>query len=63
MGRESMKNAGGSVSIFVIALTAAFVLITALLIDFARVAAFRHQTELAVKSGARSVMSSFDREL
>lgn len=63
MGRKRMEEASGSVSIFVIALTAAFVLITALLIDFARVAAFRQQAELAVKSGARSVLSSFDPEL
>ncbi len=63
MGRKRRENASGSVTIFVIALTAAFVLITALLIDFARVAAFRAQAELAVKSGARSVMSSFDPEL
>ena len=63
MGCKRRENASGSVSIFVIALTAAFVLIIALLIDFARVAAFRAQAELAVKSGARSVMSSFDPEL
>lgn len=63
MARKSMDNAGGSVSIYFIALTAAFVLITALLIDFARVAAFRQQAELAVKAGARSVLSSFDPEL
>ncbi|MFD0671452.1 hypothetical protein [Cohnella sp. GCM10027633] len=50
----------GSVSIYFIAATAALVLITALLIDFARVAAFRKQSELAVKSGVRSVLSSFD---
>lgn len=61
--RRHTHKEGGSVSIFFIALTAAFVLITALLIDFARVAAFRQQAELAVKSGARSVLSSFDPEL
>lgn len=63
MARGHTDNASGSVSIYFIALTAAFVLITALLIDFARVAAFRQQAELAVKSGARSVLSSFDPEL
>ncbi|KIL35888.1 hypothetical protein SD71_10900 [Cohnella kolymensis] len=53
-------ESGGSVSIYFIAITAAFLLLTALLIDFARVAAFRKQAELAVKSGARSVLSSYD---
>ncbi|WP_027087699.1 hypothetical protein [Cohnella panacarvi] len=61
--RPLADREGGSVSIYFIALTAAFVLITALLIDFARVAAFRRQAELTVKSGARSVLSSFDPEL
>lgn len=50
----------GAVSIYFIAATAAFVLLTALLIDYARIAAFRKQAELSVKSGARSVLSSFD---
>ncbi|WP_164472782.1 hypothetical protein [Cohnella candidum] len=35
-------------------------LLTSLLIDFSRIAAFRHMAELAVQSGARSVLSSFD---
>ncbi|WP_373230178.1 hypothetical protein [Cohnella sp.] len=50
----------GSVTIYFIAVTAAFVLLTALLIDFARMAAFRQQAELSVKSGVRSTLSSFD---
>ncbi|MBW5447080.1 hypothetical protein GE107_13505 [Cohnella sp. CFH 77786] len=50
----------GSVSVYFITVTAAFVLLTALLIDFSRIAAFRKQAELAVQSGARSVLSSFD---
>ncbi|MCD9024028.1 hypothetical protein [Cohnella silvisoli] len=54
------KGTAGSVSIYFIVMTAAFVLLTALLIDFARVAAFRKQAELAVKSGVRSVLSSYD---
>lgn len=57
------KRAEGAVSIYFIAATAAFVLLNGLLIDFARVAAFRKQAELAVKSGARSVLSSFDPEV
>jgi len=35
-------------------------LLTSLLIDFARISAFRKQAELSVKSGVRSAMSSFD---
>jgi hypothetical protein len=58
--RSSLYEARGSVSIYFIAITAAFLLLTALLIDFARVAAFRKQAELAVKSGVRSVLSSYD---
>lgn len=54
------KRAEGAVSVYFIAATAAFVLLNGLLIDFARVAAFRKQAELAAKSGARSVLSSFD---
>lgn len=53
-------GARGSVSLYFIAATAGLVLITALLIDFARVAAFRQQAELAAKSGVRSVLSSYD---
>jgi len=55
-----MKGTSGSVSIYFITVTAAFVLLTALLIDFSRVAAFRKQAELAVKSGVRSTLSSYD---
>ncbi|WEK55086.1 MAG: hypothetical protein P0Y55_03110 [Candidatus Cohnella colombiensis] len=55
-----VAHTNGAVTIYFIAITAALVLLTALLIDFARVAAFRKQAELAVKSGARSVLSSFD---
>ncbi|RED54758.1 hypothetical protein [Cohnella lupini] len=50
----------GSVTIYFITATAAFVLLTALLIDFARIAAFRKQAEISVKSGVRSALSSFD---
>lgn len=61
MNRELfIHQTRGSVSIYFIAITAGFVLLTALLIDFARVAAFRKQAELAVKSGVRSTLSSFD---
>lgn len=60
--RRKLESQGelGSVTIYFIAVTAAFVLVTALLIDFARIAAFRQQAELSVKSGVRSTLSSFD---
>jgi hypothetical protein len=61
MGRRSSSlGERGSVTIYFIAITAAIVLLTGLLIDFARVAAFRQQAELSVKSGVRSTLSSFD---
>jgi hypothetical protein len=50
----------GTVSVYLAAALAAFIMLTGLLIDFARVAAFRKQLELAVKSGVRSVMSAYD---
>lgn len=50
----------GSVSVLLTAITAAFVLLGALLIDYSRIAAFRKQAELAVQSGVRSVLSSYD---
>ncbi|MDB4866172.1 MAG: hypothetical protein JWR03_505 [Cohnella sp.] len=50
----------GVVSVYFIAVTAAFVLLTALLIDFSRIAAFRNHAELAVQSGVRSILSSYD---
>jgi hypothetical protein len=58
--RADQQSTAGSVTIYFIVVTAAFVLLTALLIDFARIAAFRKQAELAVKSGVRSTLSSFD---
>lgn len=58
--RACQDGSRGSVSIYFIAAAAGLVLVTALLIDFARVAAFRKQAELATKSGVRSVLSSFD---
>ncbi|TFE28200.1 hypothetical protein [Cohnella luojiensis] len=58
--QASVCTTAGSASIYFIVITAAFVLLTALLIDFARIAAFRKQAELSVKSGVRSTLSSFD---
>lgn len=57
---ERRHSTRGSVSIYFISLTSAFVLLSALLIDFSRIAAFRKQAELAVQAGVRSVLSSYD---
>jgi len=61
--KKSRNRERGSVSIFFIAATAGFVLLNGLLIDYARVAAFRKQAELSVMSGTRSVLSAYDPEL
>ncbi|AZN43004.1 hypothetical protein [Paenibacillus albus] len=50
----------GSVSLYLIVSTAAMLLLTSLLIDFARIAAFERQTELAAQSGIRSALSAYD---
>ncbi|MCC3375524.1 hypothetical protein [Cohnella sp. REN36] len=55
------RNANeGSVSVYLIAATAAFMLLTGLLIDLSRIAAFRKQSELSVRAGARAILSSYD---
>lgn len=54
------SGSSGSVTLYFVIATATFFLLTALLIDFARVAAFRKQAELSVKSGIRSALSSYD---
>lgn len=63
MSKRKRRGTRGSVSIYFIVTTAAFVLLNGLLIDFARIAAFRKQAELSVKSGSRSVLSAFDPSL
>lgn len=58
--RIFLRRAQGSVSVYMITAVAAFMLLGALLIDFSRIAAFRHTSMLAVQSGVRSVISSYD---
>jgi hypothetical protein len=58
--RHRRRSQSGSVSVYFVAITSSLVLLTALLIDFSRIAAFRHQSELAVHAGARSVLSAYD---
>ncbi|UVI31423.1 hypothetical protein [Paenibacillus spongiae] len=50
----------GAVSIYLIVSTAAIFMFTSMLIDYARVAAFQKQVELAAQSGIRSSLSAFD---
>ncbi|CAH1190212.1 hypothetical protein PAECIP111893_00231 [Paenibacillus plantiphilus] len=50
----------GSVSVFLIIATSGILLFTTLLIDYARIAAFNKQIELAAQSGARSALSAYD---
>ncbi|SEN85762.1 hypothetical protein SAMN05518847_104311 [Paenibacillus sp. OV219] len=54
------RRADGAVSLYLIVSTAAMLLLTSLLIDFARIAAFERQTELATQSGIRSALSAYD---
>lgn len=62
-GQTIWKAERGAVSIYLLITTAAIVLLAAVLIDYARIAAFRKQAELAVKSGVRSVLSAYDTAL
>jgi hypothetical protein len=53
----------GSVTIYLLLAMTAFILLSAVLIDFLRMRMAELQAERAVKAGLRSVMSAFDREL
>ncbi|MFC5648322.1 hypothetical protein ACFPYJ_04150 [Paenibacillus solisilvae] len=57
---ERFADPNGSVSVFLIIATAGILLFTALLVDYARVAAFQKQIELAAQSGIRSSLSAYD---
>ncbi|WP_150265704.1 hypothetical protein [Paenibacillus tepidiphilus] len=57
------KRTEGSVSIFLISALAFIFLFTAVLIDYARIAAANVQEERLARAAVRSVMSSFDNEL
>lgn len=58
-----IKETGGSVSIFLIAALAFVFLFTAVLIDYARIAAANVQQERLARAAVRSVMSSYDLSL
>lgn len=61
--RQSKGKTEGSVSIFLIMVLAFVFLFTAVLIDYARIAAFNVQEERLARASVRSVMSSYDVEL
>ncbi len=61
--KRILPSEKGSVSIFLIIITAAIFFFNAVLIDFARVTAAKKQTEQAVRAAVRSVLSAYDIEL
>lgn len=62
-GRRDRGSAAGSVTVYFVIVTAAFGLFAGVLIDFARVAAFRQQAELKTKAAVRSVLSAYEPQL
>jgi hypothetical protein len=58
--RTLRNSRDGSVNVFLIGITAALFLFMAVLIDFARIAAFERLAESAVYSGVRSALSAYD---
>ncbi|BBH24774.1 hypothetical protein Back11_61190 [Paenibacillus baekrokdamisoli] len=50
----------GSVSVYLIVATAGILLLTTVLIDYARIAAFQKQIEIAAQSGIRSSLSAYE---
>ncbi|WP_449601573.1 hypothetical protein [Paenibacillus sp. Marseille-Q9583] len=61
--KQGKGKTDGSVSIFLIMVLAFVFLFTAVLIDYARIAAFNVQEERLARASVRSVMSSYDVEL
>ncbi|MEK4296544.1 hypothetical protein BSK65_08405 [Paenibacillus odorifer] len=61
--RQGKGKTEGSVSIFLIMVLAFVFLFTAVLIDYARIAAFNVQEERLARASVRSIMSSYDVEL
>jgi hypothetical protein len=59
-GAALWNSRDGSVNVFLIGITAALFLCMAVLIDFARIAAFERLAESAVYSGVRSALSAYD---
>lgn len=57
------RREDGAVSLYLIVSTAAMLVFVSLLVDYARIAAFGKQSELAAQSGIRSALSAYDEEL
>ncbi|RIX52753.1 hypothetical protein D3P08_12130 [Paenibacillus nanensis] len=58
--RRFLMKEDGAVTVFSVILLASLLLFFAVLIDYARIAAFQLKTENAARSGARSVLSAYD---
>ncbi|MBW7453897.1 hypothetical protein [Paenibacillus sepulcri] len=58
--RGFINSEDGAVSIYLIVATTGILLLTSLLIDYARIAAFQKQLEVAAQSGVRSALSAYD---
>ncbi len=61
--RRLLVRADGSVSLYLIAITAAVFLFMAVLIDYARIAAFERHAETSAYAAARSMLSAYDETL
>jgi len=58
-----VRSEGGSVSVYLIIVTAAVFAFIAVFIDYARMAAASRQTESILQAASRSVLSAYEREL
>lgn len=58
-----VRSEGGSVSVYLIIVTAAVFAFIAIFIDYARMAAASRQTESILQAASRSVLSAYEREL
>jgi hypothetical protein len=58
--RRLLVRADGSVSLYLVAITAAVFLFMAVLIDYARIAAFERHAETSAYAAARSMLSAYD---
>lgn len=58
-----VRSADGSVSVYLIIVTAAVFAFIAIFIDYARMAAASRQTESILQAASRSVLSAYEREL
>jgi len=62
-GRSLLRRSDGAVTVFFIVVTAMILLLSTVLIDYARIASFHTLTEHAVRTATRSVLSAYDAAL